>query len=113
MSGFIAASLTWADNDMISSLQAAATKAGPQAALMAQTITVDVHAGIVKAGGTTPVGRHSVPASALIRGSQGGAAQFAHNSPWFFPAVNAWAAANPPPTLPPVDGTLPMEGPPA
>lgn len=113
MEGYIAASLDYVDDSLISALQSAASSSGPHAASMAPTVTTTSDG--VAAGGPMPVGPRSTPASELVYGSQGGqAAQFAANSPWFFPTVSAWAAANPvpPPEQPQAaDGSLPMQAP--
>lgn len=118
MAGFVAASLTWADDALIAALQSAASSAGPQAALMASTVQGDSKS--VSAGGGTAVGRRGTPASSLIYLSQGSgpAKQGHHNTQWFFPTIHTWAATNPPPPAqersltpsPSSDGQLPMEG---
>lgn len=93
--GHLAAHLTFTEGSLISALQRAASAAGGQAALMSPTVSL---AGdTVSAGGSAAVGARGVPASTLVAGSEyGGAPQF-RSGPWFFPAVAAWAAANPPP----------------
>lgn len=111
MAGYIAASLDYVDDTLITALQSTASSSGPQAALMTPTVT-DIGDGVA-AGGPMPVGRRGTPASKLVYGSQGGADQFLANSPWFFPTVSAWAAANPipPSEQQPRDGSLPMQAP--
>lgn len=115
MAGYIAASLDYVDDTLIAALASAASSSGPQAALMSSTV-INTGDGVA-AGGPMPVGTRSTPASELVYGSQGGqAAQFAANSPWFFPTVSAWAAANPVPQeeeqpQAPQDGSLPMQAP--
>jgi hypothetical protein len=113
MAGYIAASLDYVDDTLISALQSVAKSSGPQAALMSNTV-ISTGDGVA-AGGPMPVGTRSTPASALVYGSQGGqAAQFAANSPWFFPTVSAWVAVNPVPPeeqSAPADGSLPMQAP--
>jgi hypothetical protein len=112
MHGYIAASLTWVDDSLISALQTYAAVSGPQAALMAPTVT-QLGPTLVAAGGSTPVGERKTPASELIFMSQGTspAIQGHSNIPWFFPMVRLWASYNPPPEQAPQDGTLPMEAP--
>jgi hypothetical protein len=114
MEGYIAASLDYVDDTLISALQSAAKSSGPQAALMSDTV-ISTGDGAA-AGGPMPVGTRSTPASELVYGAQGGQDQFAANSPWFFPTVSAWAAANPVPPeeeqpQAPQDGSLPMQAP--
>lgn len=117
MSGYVAASLTYVDDSLISALQSAAATSGPHAALMASTVT-RVAPNAVAAGGEAPVGSRGTPASTLIYGSQGGQGNFGRNIAWFFPTINAWAAEHPPPLAnpqgqpgqQPQTGELPMEG---
>lgn len=93
--GYLAAELAYSDASLIAALQSAGAAAGGQAALVAQTTAL--FNDTVRAGGSTAVGSRGTPASALASGSEyGGAPQF-RCGPWFFPAVAAWAEANPVP----------------
>jgi len=96
--GTLSAHLVYADYSLLAAVAAAGIGAGGQAALVAQTVAVDQAANTVSAGGNAPVGSRDTPASALAYGSEYNTSQQFHSGPWFFPAVAAWAADNPPPT---------------
>jgi hypothetical protein len=95
LGGYLAANLMYTDASLIAALQSAGAAAGDQAALVAQTVALSE--GTIRAGGSTPVGARAAPASALAAGSENNSAPQFSCGPWFFPAVAAWAAANPVP----------------
>lgn len=103
--GFLSAQLIHADYGLLSAVAAAGSSAGGQAALVAHTVAIDPVANTITAGGSQPVGSRNTPASALAAGSEYNTARQFHCGPWFFPAVAAWAADNPPPA-PPQDQQL-------
>jgi hypothetical protein len=99
MGGHLAAELTHTDASLLGALQSAGAGAGAQAALVAQTVTLDGKT--VRAGGGTPVGSQGVPAASLASGSEYNTAKQFQCGPWFYPAVAAWAESHPPPAKPP------------
>jgi hypothetical protein len=104
--GYMAAVVPGADDSLVSALMAAANAGRMQAALMANTVTLDGTK--VMAGGPALVGSRNTPASALVYGSEAGRApQFHGGAHWFWPVIKSWR----PPTvnegeeLPEVDAT--------
>lgn len=97
--GYLSAQLVHADYSLLAAVAAAGTAAGSQAALVAQTVTIDPADNTVTAGGSQPVGSRNTPAGLLAGPSERNPPQYPQFrvGPWFFPAVASWASANPPP----------------
>lgn len=95
--GYLAFDVPWADDSLAATVSAAASAAGPHAALIADTARLQ--GTTVTVGGGGRAGRRGASDSVLAVGSDRGTGQqFNQNQKgWFAAAVQSWVAEHPPP----------------